>query len=361
MKDALVCLAAGKSQIPIISAAKNLGYTVVAIDIDPNAPGFSHVDNRVIHSTHDAKGVIDGLELLNDQMDEAYRWVGVLNRSSGPAVVTAAKICERFGIPGVPVKSAQVLLNKDIMRDVCSKLGIPSPNYQLLKKYQIPLLAADDYPVVVKPALSMIGKSGISVVRSESELSEAITYASECTVNDGLVLERYLPGADLSFISFVERGEVHSICYLDEINSEDSRGRVFGKGFKTHTPVAIHDFKEKARVIADSIVGGLCLTRTPFMVSFRSDHDGNLFLMEVHLDLGGDLLIEKLFPKALNVNFPELAVEMAAGSVKLPISINVSPYAVIFEEGAGLVSEKNCCVISADTQDQLEILIDGRK
>ena len=134
MKDALICLAAGKSQIPIIMAAKNLGYIVIAIDMDPNAPGFSHVDGSVMHSTHDASGVIKALESLNHQISEKYRWIGVLNRSSGPPVVTVSKICEHFGIPGVPITSAQMLLNKDVMREACSKFSIPSPYYQLHKK-----------------------------------------------------------------------------------------------------------------------------------------------------------------------------------------------------------------------------------
>ena len=360
MKDALVCLAAGKSQIPIMSAAKKIGFTVIAIDINPNAPGFSYADERIITSTHDAQSVISGLDSLNDKMIEKYRWIGVLNRSSGPAVVTAAKICEHFDIPGVPVKSAELLLNKDLMREACSRIGIPSPYYQLLSKNQIPTLTADLFPVVIKPALSMIGKSGISIVRNDEELFSAIEYASACTTNGNLVLEKYLPGADFSFISFVEKGIVHRICMLDEINSEDSDGKVFGKGFKTHTPSLYYDFEEMAASLAEKIAYSLNIIRSPFMVSFRSDLAGNLFLMEVHLDLGGDLLIEKLFPNALNVNFEELAVKMAVGIERPPISINVSPCAVIFEVGTKLVSEKHCCVITADSQDQLERLIDER-
>lgn len=356
MKDALICIAAGKSQIPIIMAAKSLGYIVIAVDMDPNAPGFSHVDGCVTHSTHDASGVIKALESLNHQISEKYRWVGVLNRSSGPPVVTVSKICEHFGIPGVPITSAQMLLNKDVMREACTKFSIPSPYYQLLNKHQIPILTADLYPVVIKPALSMIGKSGISIVRSEEELSIAIEYASTCTINEKLILEKYIPGADYSFISFVESGEVHCICMLDEINLEDADGRVFGKGFKTHAPSKNHNFEKMAGVISGNIVRSLNIIRSPFMVSFRSDLDGNLFLMEVHLDMGGDLLIEKLFPSALKINFQELAVQMAVGKVNFPLLIEVYPSAVIFDEGSGLVSEKSCKVITTDTQGELEAL-----
>ena len=41
MKDAIVSVAAGTSQLALIRAAKRLGYAVIAVDRDPNAPGFA--------------------------------------------------------------------------------------------------------------------------------------------------------------------------------------------------------------------------------------------------------------------------------------------------------------------------------
>ena len=165
-KDALICLAAGESQVPIILAAKKLNYIVVAIDFNPKAVGFKFTDHNIICSTHDAAAVIKSLDILNDE----YNWIGILNRSSGPAVITAAKISEHFNISGVPVMSAEILLNKDAMRDACSKFEFPTPTYKLLKRNEITSFKVDDYPIVVKPVLSIVGKSGISVVRNKIDL-----------------------------------------------------------------------------------------------------------------------------------------------------------------------------------------------
>lgn len=352
-KDALICLAAGKSQVPIILAAKRLNYFVIAVDINPHAPGFEFADHNIIHSTHDAKGVIKSLDLLNNQ----FNWLGILNRSSGLAVLTAAKISQHFCIPGVPIKSAKILLNKDAMREACSKYEFPAPSYKLLKKNEVPILNDDDYPIVIKPSLSIVGKSGISIVRNKKELVKAVTHASEYTINEMVVLEKYIPGSDISFISFVENGKVYSVCYLNEINSEDMKGRVYGKGFKTYDIDNNHNLKTKVNAEVDKIVKSLEIMRSPLMVSFRSDNEGNIFLVEVHLDLGGDLLIEKLFPNALDLDFTELAVNMASGNVNHPINIQVSPSAVLFEDGSQLVSEKDCNIVLASTFKELEVLI----
>ena len=67
MKDALICIGAGKLQLPIIKAAKSLGHCVIGIDFDDKAPGFFYTDTSVIHSTHDPDAIIEALEVLNNQ------------------------------------------------------------------------------------------------------------------------------------------------------------------------------------------------------------------------------------------------------------------------------------------------------
>ena len=46
-KFALICLAAGKSQLPVIEKAKSLGYTIVAIDRNREADGFKYADYKI--------------------------------------------------------------------------------------------------------------------------------------------------------------------------------------------------------------------------------------------------------------------------------------------------------------------------
>ena len=97
------------------------------------------------------------------------------------------------------------------------------------------------------------------------------------------------------------------------------------------------------------------------MASFRSDDDGKLYLIEIHLDIGGDTLIENLFPSALNVDFKEISVKMAAGSMNLPLNIIIKPAAIIFEKGSEIVSKKKCKIIMAETYKKLDLLINAEK
>ena len=65
MKEPVViCLGAGKAQVPLIQTAKNLGYAVVGIDRNSEVPGFHFVDKKLIVSTYDTQSVISELVLL---------------------------------------------------------------------------------------------------------------------------------------------------------------------------------------------------------------------------------------------------------------------------------------------------------
>jgi formate-dependent phosphoribosylglycinamide formyltransferase (GAR transformylase) len=351
-KYTLICIAAGQSQVELIIHAKKLGYNIIAIDQNSNAPGFKFANVKICESTHDAPAIVKHLSILKDQ----YSIIGILNRSSGPPVITTSLLCEYLNIPGVPVLSAKTIVNKDQLRESCFKFEIPSPKYKIFDVANDNDIACDKYPVVVKPALSLIGKSGITVVRSRNNFESAIQYATENTINNKIILEEFLEGPDLSLVSFVHNRKLKTICLLNEINHENELGLISGQGFKTY--ISTEDiWWFQAQEIAQTIIEKFNLERSAFMVSFRADLEKNLKLMEIHLDLGGDLLIEELFPRALSIDFVELSVKMATGKINFEDIIEINPTAILYNEGASLITERKCKVFTANSQDKLELLL----
>ena len=74
----------------------------------------------------------------------------------------------------------------------------------------------------------------------------------------------------------------------------------------------------------------------------------------MHLDIGGDLMIEAFYPKAFNFDFLKFAVEMAVGITKTPIDLKVKPTAIYYNEGDGLISDRGYKVFTASTMQMLE-------
>lgn len=357
MNNILVCLGAGKSQIPVIRAAKHLDYTVVAVDRNTAAPGFGFADVAFNLSTHESDPIINALDDFLKKLTGTSHITGIINRSSGPPVVTAAKVAKYFNIPTIPIYSAETILNKDLLRQACVEFGIPSPKFYILNLKDKSEKPSINYPLVVKPALSLVGKSGVSIVNNDSHYTEAISYAANASINGKILVEEFISGSDYSFVGFVEDSLVQRVCLLEEINGVDETGKVYGRGFKTYTPLPNYDIQLKLDKLSQKISSIFNIERSPFMASYRLDSSGNIYLIEIHLDIGGDALIESFFPIALSINFPELAVKMAAGNASFPESIDVKPSAVIFDKGKELISDRKFETFRADTQEELDILI----
>lgn len=353
-QDMIICLGAGKSQEMVITTAKGLGYTVVAVDKNPLAPGFKIADIAINKSTYDASAIIQYLNLLEGQ----YRCAGVINRSSGPPVVVAAKLSERFNIPGVPVNSANTIVNKNLLRQACLRYGIPHPKFYTRPVTEVGHTEELQFPIIVKPGLSLVGKSGITVVRSHANMDAAIKHAVGNTINGEIIFEEYLTGSDIALVSFVQNKKIYPICFLKELNSESDDGTISGCGFRTYPPSEDNALESSILELSQEIVDIFDINRSAFMASYRVDLSGGAKLIEIHLDLGGDLLIEKLFPHALPLDFITLAVEVAAGSTTPPKHIHVNPTAIFYKKGGDHVSERGAQVIIAESHHDLDNMIE---
>lgn len=350
LKPAIICLAAGKSQVIVIKKAKELGFAVLPIDRDPDAPGFSLSDERIVLSTYEAKPIIRQLHTLEDK----YQLSGVINRSSGIPVVTAAEICQEFELPGIPPASARIIIDKSQLMKVCTMHGISAPLCQSVSS-----LAEIDrtrlrFPCVVKPALSIVGKSGVRIVRNANELPAAFTAAKAAAMNGIVNFEELIQGRDVSLMSVVQRGQLHPITLLDELNVTDSKGNIKGAGFAV--PSVFSGQPEETSIInlAMQIVDSFKLDSTAFNMSCRCESGGEPRLVEIHLDLGGDLVLDALLPESTSFDVLSFAILSLVGENPPIKNINFIPSAVIFEKGKGLISERPYKILNGPDRISLE-------
>ena len=56
MKDAIISVAAGEGQVPLIRTVRRLGFAVIAVDRDADAPGMALAEDRVVCSTMIRRG-----------------------------------------------------------------------------------------------------------------------------------------------------------------------------------------------------------------------------------------------------------------------------------------------------------------
>ncbi len=353
-QKAIVNLAAGKSQLIVIKKAKELGFAVIAVDRNHVAPGFNYCDAIINNSTYEAEPIIDALEKLS----EHFELSGIINRSAGPPVVTCAKLCQHFLLPGVPLEFAEAIVNKARLFEACQKHDIAVPNSKIIEQkadlHDVQLAS----PAIVKPALSILGKGGVALVKTASELSNAYDIAKECSLNGLVMIQDYIPGSDVALMGLVQDGDLIPITLLDEINKIDKNGQVYGAGFAIPSIMSRTDIEQKLIEMAKKVISSFALQNTFFNLSCRMDNKGNLALIEIHLDLGGDLILDQLIPAATDFDLLKIAISGLAGESINKIAFTCKPTAIIYGEGDDIISERPFKILQASDRISLQEMIE---
>lgn len=350
---AVVCLGAGPSQLVVILKLKQMGFKVIAVDRNQVAPGFNYCDERVVLSTYDSGPVVNKLKQLCKQ----YHLVGVINRSSGPPVITAAEINKEFGFPGVPVPAAKAIIEKNLFLEACACQGLSVPRTSIIDSANDITIDEYSFPCVIKPALSLVGKKGVSIINNTQDMEKSFLLSRDASYNGKVLIQEFVEGNDVILIGVVSKGKLFPVLLIDEINN--SVGHKV-EGMAMVAPSIYSGSNEEKHIldIAKSIIELFKLENTAFMLSCRCPA-GYPKIIELHLDLGGDLIIDELIPKCTG-GYDVLAYlinQILGKEQEILPQLNIKPTAVVYERGEGLIRERPFRIISSNSRNRLQKMI----
>src|SRR5919201_3041424 len=124
------------------------------------------------------------------------------------AVLPTARLAERLGLPGLPVRTAETVADKRKMRAAFEAAGVPSPRSRDASSPDeaAAALAEIGTPAVVKP-VDGSGQRGVTEVRAAEELPAAFERALSASRTGAVVLERYVEGDELTVNGFLLEGD----------------------------------------------------------------------------------------------------------------------------------------------------------
>jgi len=350
-KNALIILAASESSLPLIKKAKEL-HSLIVVDKNPNAPGFDFADEKVNLSTYEVNPIIRRLS----QLKEKYEFKGVITRSSGMPVITMAKIAKAFNLLGTEPSIVEKIVFRDKLMEECKMLDIPAPEHQTVNKFEDIDWNKIVYPVILKPTLGIVGKKGVRKIKNEKELIVQFKDTKEASYNGCVDIETFENGHDVGLMAFSVKGRLYPFVLLDEINRFNKNGFVKPVGIMIPSQ---HD-KEKLEIcnFAQNIITKFNIDTSVFLMSCRYTHDKSIKLIEIHLDLGGDRILDDLLPRSSNVDFIRLAINVVTNQEIEQQHFNFSPVLMMFN---GLrdfnskyeIDKKGITIITADTQEEL--------
>lgn len=345
---AIICLGAGRGQLPFIEAARKK-HKVIAIDRNQEAPGFALSTERVVKSTYDAVGIIRAL----DKFQKQYRIVGLIARTSGFALRTAARIAKRFKLIGPSPAIIPLATEKSRLQMFCRRHGLRMPG-NMKVKHCSDRVTALRFPLIIKPDFPLIGKKAINVVYDKAQLAAAFSAAAEASGNHFVEVEEYIEGFDVSCLFTLRRGRVHIIDFWDELVGVRADGSI--KGLGVSMPSVIKKTTVEKSLIALVRRFGTLFPRESalLILSFRINEAGEPYIIELHADLGGDLIADVLLPKAnTQFDFFRMAVDFAVqGKVKQQ-AWRFRPTTLIYDQPKNKVFQRGSIVANLRAAERL--------
>lgn len=330
MKDAMVSIAAGAAQLPLLRAARRLGFAVLAADRDVYAPGFALADACVVKSSHDADGILCDLDLIGAR----FRVRAVATKSSGIPVATAARVARALGLRGLEPELAVQAVTKPGLLELAQCAGVPVPRHRACGTIEEARRAGIDFPLVVKPSLTVVGKRGVVLVQSAAELALSFEAARAASGDGRVEVEEFVEGRDLVLVGLFEESRWRSVAALDEdtrFDGPDSprssppmrEARGFGLALAdlASASPALRAAESQARKLVEGLHFGTGVAFLTFRVRGREA----LALIEAHFDLAGDFVADRLFGAAASLDLIDATLRILSGEPLAPLSRQARP------------------------------------
>lgn len=303
----LMILGASVLQIPAIVEAKKMGIYVIAVDMNPNAEGFSYADKQIVVSTTDTKKVLEAAK--ENDID------GIITIASDRPMLTVSKVAEELNLIGIDEKTAINATNKSKMRDALKKSYVPIPMYFSVDDYDqyrkaIEEIKNNNYKCIVKPADNS-GSRGIRLIENydEKELEKIYKYCKENSNSGRLLVEEFMQGPEVS----VETISYKGICHVIQVTDKITTGVPYFVEMGHSQPSSLDkETIEKIKKVAINANKAIGIENGPSHTEIKVTKDGPK-VVELGARLGGDNITTHLVPYSTGVNMVEASINIALG------------------------------------------------
>lgn len=199
----LVVLGASPDQLFLIRTARSMGLSVLAVDQNPDSPGFALADECAAISTRNVPALCSFLARRRAQdLDLA----GVITMGSDiPDVVSA--LAAHLGLPGLASETARLATDKFAMKTRLAESGIPIPWFAEVRTLgELRRIAAQRGPRLVLKPVDRSGSRGVFLLDERSDLAQLFARSRDFSYQGRVLVEEYLEGPQLSTETILHGG-----------------------------------------------------------------------------------------------------------------------------------------------------------
>lgn len=303
----MLMLGGSHAEIPMIQAARKMGYYVITTGNQTDGLGHSFGDEYINCDFSDREAIF---KLAEEQKVDA-----VCSGCNDFAYLSAAYACEKLGLPGHDAyETALRIHHKDKYRALAGELGIVTPKAYKCKNLQEVSEACEglSFPVIIKP-VDLTGGKGMCRCETPEQVKEAFGAAMEATRETYVVAEEFVTGTNHGFSAYIQDQKV-AFYFADNEQYYHNPYLVSGASTPSDAPEeAIKRLCEDCEKIARNLqlVDGI------LHIQFILKEDGTPVIIEVCRRAPGDLYIY-LVKMAAGIDYPCYIVGGEAG-IKMPV------------------------------------------
>lgn len=317
MKKKLMLLGGSRYLLPAIEAAHKLGAYVITCDFLPNNYAHKFSDEYCNISLLDTPALLAKAKELGID--------GILGFANDIGVLPAAVIATEMGLPTPPLKSVEILQNKDKFRDFLEKNGFNCPWHYSFdsKDAALEVLGANEkglklFPCIVKPVDSC-GSKGCTRVDNWASLPAALDEAFAKCYNGKIIVEQFLEldGYQSGSDSYSINGEL-CFCTFDSQTFDKAASNPYTPAAHIWPSFMPQNIQTELRGEIERLVNLLNIGTSVYNIEARLAKDGKAYIMEVSPRTGGNRLAEVLV-RATGQDLIENNVRFALGFEQVPM------------------------------------------
>ncbi|WP_371617714.1 ATP-grasp domain-containing protein [Streptomyces sp. NBC_00454] len=277
--------------------AHALGHRAIVVVEEPSWE-HEYVDAVYSAPTGDLEATVARCVEIAKQETEPITGVIAFVEHSVPA---AAAVAAELGLPYISPETAEKSRDKLAMRTAFEKVGISQPRFALASSIEEAQEAALSikYPLVMKPIIGG-GSMFVRRVDNAEELAEHFEeiragawagfdydplFFLKSQYSEGILLEEFLRGNEISVESYVQNGETTVVAVHDKPVPMD--GPFFEETFYATPTVLTGETLEKVKKFTMLAHEGLGIEQGATHTEFRVSPEGEPYILETGARLGG--------------------------------------------------------------------------
>ncbi len=302
----IMILGASILQVPAIKKAIEMGLTVIAVDMNPDAVGFEvkGVIKEVI-STIDTPAILE--------CAKKHRIDGIMTLASDMPMRSVAVVSNELSLVGIDEETALKATNKAYMRDALRSANVPIPMYFRIHGEEDFISAVHKIwnsgnKCIIKPADNS-GSRGVDLLDEDSDLNEAYKYTVQYSRSGEIVVEEFMEGPEVSVETLAINGMINVIQITDKLTTGAPYFVEMGHSQPSQLNEQVKQKIADAAIAANKAIG---IMNGPSHVEIKVTKNGPK-IVELGARLGGDCITTHLVPLSTGIDMVEATIKISLG------------------------------------------------